>query len=111
MLMIGARYEEAKKCYYTDSHESDENRKDRSERFIPEKARLAVREAVWVRAPWKGVSEAALAYTREAYGLKEDADLPLYRNNEQVFVRAGEEEELDMVKVQVNFLRLGLGLG
>jgi hypothetical protein len=103
-LLAGATYCTAKANNYTDSHESNENQRDRAERFIPAKLESLTRMAAWVSVPYKSASREARDISRASMGLKADDPMPVKRDGKMIFVREDEVRDGDMVKVLVDFL-------
>jgi hypothetical protein len=68
------------KCYYTDRHEDEDNKKDRVERYIPELRR----EAIWVTVEFDTAKEEGMADAKARMGLD---DLPIIMKNGKRCIR------------------------
>jgi hypothetical protein len=77
MKQVGMQYCDARSCYFTDTHESPGNIRDRSERYIPEKIVFERRKAAFFRAPYRVVAKPALEFMRAIYGLGPNDDFPV----------------------------------
>ena len=100
MLACGASYDEHKSSYYTDTHESVENKNDRTERFIPAHLNLLLRMPQWVSVPIASASDASLEHLRACLQLKADADVHAYLSEHA----PGINRQEGTIKVHIDFL-------
>ena len=75
MKLCGAEYVASRQCYYTDRHETEANKTDRSERYIPDYIAFARRAPIFVSVRVDQATEEALKFTRRIYDLKSNDPL------------------------------------
>ena len=96
MRQNGAAYSTAKKCYYTDRHDTIENITYRNESYIPLMESLTQRMPVFVSVPLDSANHKALQDIRNIRGLDNNDPIPTFLDK---------ETDIKMVKIHCDWLK------